>query len=349
MACVWIEGHESHRISTQYARKYASQSGNFTAVSGRVFGFGGGVQAPVMVTPPVGSGNTFVMGFGFRFASHLTVLNSGNQGFYVETGPDEQFHLEFESGSGLGVRFNLKRGSTTVATSSYFDFAVWHYIELKVTVRTGTNGAYELRHNGVLDISGTSVDLADTGGDGWDVFAYRFTSNVSNSVYLDDTYICDGTGAKNNDFLGPSIVEAVEVNADGTTNQFDQNSSVSAAYTHVDDPGQSTPDDTTTGGYIGSDTNTHKDLFAFTDLTQITGTIHAVQLGVQMAMGATGTRTVKTKYRDPDTTEADGTSHVVDSTNYDEFTEVFDNNPASAAAWDVTDIDGGEFGVEVVS
>jgi hypothetical protein len=66
-------------------------------------------------------------------------------------------------------------------------------------------------------------------------------------------------------------------------------------------------------------------------------------------MAAAGTRTVKTTYRDPDTTEADGDSHVVDSTTFDEFTEVFDDNPASAAAWDVADIDGGQFGIEVVS
>jgi len=66
-------------------------------------------------------------------------------------------------------------------------------------------------------------------------------------------------------------------------------------------------------------------------------------------MAATGTRTVRTKYRDPDTTVVNGSSHVVDSTVFDEFTEVFDDNPNSAAAWDVSDIDDGQFGVEVVS
>jgi hypothetical protein len=314
-----------------------------------VFGFSGGVSVAVAVTPSVGSGNTFVLGYGMKYASHVTEPNTGSQGLYIETGVDEQCHIETESDSGLGVRLHLKRGSTIVATSSYFGFGVWHYFEWKLTVRTATAGAYELRHNGVLDISGTSVDLASSGGDGWDVFSWRYSSNVGTTLFYDDVYICDGTGAKNNDFLGPSIVEAVEVSANGVSNQFDQNSSVSAAYTHVDDAGSSAPDDSTLGGYIGSDTNAHKDLFAMTDLTQISGTIHAVQLGVQMAMGATGTRTVKTKYRDPDTTQADGTSRVVDSTVYDEFTEVFDNNPASAAAWDVTDIDGGQFGVEVVS
>ena len=40
---------------------------------------------------------------------------------------------------------------------------------------------------------------------------------------------------------------------------------------------------------------------------------------------------------------------MVDSQVHDEFHQVFDQNPNSAAAWDVADIDGGQYGVEVVS
>lgn len=348
MACVWIEGMESHQTLTQYARKYASTSGSLANKSGRVFGNAGAIQSTVFVTPPIGSGNTFVIGYGLQYVFHNTGLNSGNQGLYCELGSDEQFHIETESGSGLGVRFNLKRGATLIATSDYFDFGVWHYFEWKITVRAGTDGTYELRHNGTLSMSGTSVNLADTGGDGWDTFAFRHTTNASSILFYDDMYVLDGTGAKNNDFIGPSIVEAAEVNGDGATVAW-TNNGTGANYTSVDDAGGSAPDESGAGGTNGSDTNAQKDLYALGDLAQITGTIHAVQLGVQLGMATAGTRTVKTKYRDPDTTEADGDSHVVDSTAFDEFTQVFDDNPASAVAWDVADIDDGQFGVEVVS
>ena len=347
MACVWIEGFESHTALSQNLRKYATFSGGFAIQSGRVHGNGAGMQTAIAVTPPVASGNTAVVGFGFRYASHQTGPNLNGTGIYIETGSSEQLRVESESTTALGVRFVLKRGATTIATSSYFDFGVWHYFEWKFIVRGSTNGAYELRHNGVLDISGTGVNLTDSGGDGWDTFAWRTVSNYSNIIRYDDVYVCDGTGTKNNDFLGPSIVEAAEVNADGSTIQW-TNNGTGANYTSVDDP-TGTTDESGAGGTNGSDTNAQKDLYALTDLVQITGTIHAVQLGVQLGMSAPGTRTVKTKYRDPDTTEADGDSHVVDSTVFDEFTQVFDNNPASGIAWDVTDIDDGQFGVEVVS
>ena len=348
MACVWIEGFESHIQQSQMSRKYGSFSGSWTPKSGRVFGAAGGAASVVAVTPPVGSGNTCVVGYGFTYPSHLSNPNLNTTGWYVESGPNEQVHVEHESTLGLGFRWSLQVGTTTIYTSPYYDFGVWHYFEWKFTVRTGTNGAWEFRHNGVAVNSGTSLDLANTGVDGWDTFAWRTVSNYSNSLIYDDFYLCDGTGSKNNDFLGPSVVEKVEVDTEGTTIEWTPDNGTDNS-NNVDDVGTSAPDDSGAGGFNYSDTNTNKDTFVMTDLTQITGTIHAVQLGVQLAMGAAGTRTVKTVYRDPDTTEADGDSHVVDSTTYDEFTQVFDDNPASAAAWDVTDIDGGEFGVEVVS
>jgi len=348
MATVWIEGFESHFAAQQMQRKYATFTGSWGNNAGRVFGRSGGPLSTVAITPSFGTDNSFTIGFGFRLSSHTTSINSNAQGLYVELGPDEQCHIEMESTSGTGVRFHIMRGATTVATSSYFDFGVWHYIEIELTVRTGTNGAYELRHNGVQDIQAGSVDLADTGGDGWDVFAFRYTSNVSSILLYDDMYINNGSGSTNTSFLGPSVVEGLLPNADGATNDW-TNNGTGANYTSVDDPATSNPDDSGAGGTNGSDVNTDLDLYEFEDLQQITGTIHAVQVGIQLGMAAAGTRTVRGKYRDPDTTVVNLDSHVVDQTTFDEFTQVLDENPNSAAAWDIADIDDGQFGVEVVS
>ena len=349
MTCVWIEGFETHYGTTQIARKYASSSGSMSNQSGRVFGRSGGVTSLVAVTPSIGGGdNTFIMGWGMQLTAHNNGLNSGNQGLYVETGVDEQFHVELESLFGTGFRLALYRGSTLINTTSYFDFGVWHYFELKVTVRDGTDGAYELRRNGVVEISDTGLNMADNATDGWDIFAFRYTTNTGGALRYDDMYLCNGAGSKNNDFLGPSIVEGILPNGAGASTDWTLGSGGSNNWDQVNDSAAST-DENTAGGINHSDTNGDKDLYAFEDLTQITGTIHAIQVGTQLAMNAAGTRTVKTVYRDPDTTEADGASHVVDSTGYDEFTEVLEDNPASAAAWDVADIDDGQFGVEVVS
>jgi hypothetical protein len=346
MAVVWVEGFETHTNTNQLARKYATVSGSVFTEPGRVFGTSIEPNSLVLVTPSLGTDNTFIMGIGVRMLSNFSTIETGAQGFYVETGSSEQCHVEIESDASNGFRFQLYRGATLIDSTSYTAFGSWVYLEVKITVRTGTNGAYEMRLNGATDTSGTSVNLAASGGDGWDVFSQRWSASYNTRLELDDIYIANGTGSVNNDFLGPQTVEGIEVDTDGATNQWTP-ATGSDNSNMVDDLGTSNPVDT--NNYNGSDTNTNKDLFNFTDLTDTAGTINAVQLGVQMAMASAGTRTVKTKYRDPDTTEADGTSHVVDSTSYDEFTEVFQQNPAATATWDSTDIDGGQFGIEVVS
>jgi hypothetical protein len=281
-----------------------------------------------------------------RLSSQVSGLNSNAQGLYFEKGANEQCHIEIQSNAG-GFEFRLMRGATQVAiTAENFDYGVWHYFEFQLTI-DDTVGAYEIRQNEVNVLSGTGVNLADDTGSQADVFAWRFISNVSAQLFFDDLYLVDSTGASNNDFLGDSIVEGLLPNANGATVQWTNNGS-GDNYTSVDD-NATTTDELGAGGTNGSDTNGQKDLYAFEDLTQIQGNIHFVQLGTQLGMAATGSRTVKTVYRDPDTTEADGDSHVVDQTVFDEFPEVLDQNPASAAAWDVDDINNGQFGVEVVS
>jgi len=343
----WMEGFETHMAEEQLARKYATQSGTVAQRAGRVHGNAGGPNSLVLVTPSLGLSSTVIMGFGMRLATQQTTLNSGAQGFYFERGASEQCHIEIQSNAG-SFELKLMRGSTQIGiTTETFAYGAWHHFEVSVTTDP-SSGAYEIRHNEVNVLSDTGVNLADSGSAQSDVWAMRFSSNVGAQLYLDDFYLIDTTGSTNNTFRGDTLVEGILPNANGATNAWTQNGS-GDNYTSVDDPATSAPDDSGTGGTCGSDTNGQKDLYAYEDLTQIQGNIHFIQVGTQLGMAATGSRTVKSKYRDPDTTEADGDTHTVDSTQFDEFTEIMDENPAASAAWDVADINNGQFGVEVVS
>lgn len=353
MAGRWAEGFESHRISSQQGRKYATQVGGMSQVAGRTFGNAGapGVSGAILVTPSMGNNNTWIVGFGCFVASHNTNLNSSAQGMYFESGVNEQFHIELITTNGVGFRVALYRGATLINETGNFPFSVWQYFELKVFINT-TTGTYELRRNGVVEISGSGVNTALAGNVGADIFAFRWTTDQSSRLRLDDMYICDGSGSKNNDFLGPRIVEMVEVTANGDTNQWDNdNTGVPDAnnFDQVNDSGGSAPDESGAGGTISSDTNGEVNLFTMSDLQQITGNIDFVFLGIQAAMAAAGSRTLRFKFRHNSTTTVNGDSFVVNSTVYDEFIQVWDDNPVTAVAWDVTDIDAAQFGLEVVS
>jgi len=348
MAGKWLEGFETHTNTAQLTRKYETFTGSVASSAGRVFGNSAGMNSTVAVTPSLGLSTTWITGWGMKITSQQTSLNSGAQGLYWEKSSTEQCHIEFVNNAG-SFEVRILRGATTIATTSQaFAYGVWHHFELSVTIRTSTNGAYELRHNEVNVLSGSGVNLANAGSDQADIFALRFVNNFSTTVFFDDINCKDSTTTENNTFLGDFVIEGKLPNANGTTIQWTNDAGSGSNFNNVQDSGASAPDESGAGGTNSSDTSGQKDLYAFADLTEIDGSIAFVQVGVQLAMAAAGSRSVKIKYRDNGGTEADVSTVVVASTTYDEFFAVMDQNPAVPADWDVTDINGGEWGVEVV-
>lgn len=345
MALRWFEGFETHRVSTQLARKYASTSGigGLTSEAGRVAGNAMSGQL-VLVSKSLGLDNTWTIGFGLYVPANFTASTNG---IYLEKGALEQMHVGFANTAG-SFNLTIQRGATVLATTtSNFAYGQWHYFELKATVRTGTNGAYELRQNEINVLSATGVNLANAGSDGADIFALRCT-NVSNR--WDDIYVCDsvdlGDGLPNNDFKGDSQIRGGLPNAVGDVQNFTPGSGT----THhllVDEPATTSPTDGT--DVVHSDTNGHKELFGFGDLAAVNGNIYGLMICSQMAMNAPGARTLKHVYRNLADAEFNPANFVVNSTAYTEFQDVLPINPISALPWTETEINDAQFGVEVVS
>ena len=339
MTLHWIEGFETHNSTAQLGYKYYTQSGTYSTKTGRVFGTSIAPNNGALVTPAFSPSSEGVIGFGFYLQDHRSALGSTNQnGMHFELGGALQLLVSPESTSGSGFRFRVMRGSTILATTPYFPFGAWVYVEFKAECLT-SGGSYELRVDGAVEVTGTGVDTADSGSDGWDSVAMRYGS-LSSRVYLDDIYVIDTSGTTNNDYLGAVVVEGLVPTAEGTSadwgSQGNTNNGINVG-------------DTSDSSYNKSDTNGNQDLYVYEDLQEIDGTIYGVQLNSQLAMNEVGSRTVKTQYRDPDTTEADIESHTLSSTVIDSYASVLEENPTSSTAWTVSDIDDGEFGIEVVS
>lgn len=345
MAGLWTEGFETHQATGQWDRRYSTRTGSFTIQSGRVFGSSGSINSPVFIPPAFALEDTVGIAFGLNILAQVSGLNSGSQGLYWERGGNEQVHLEFVNNSG-SFELKVMRGGTQLGiTTELFDYNVWHHFELKVTVHTST-GAFELRHNTVNVLSASGVNTANFGSNQVDNIALRFTTTSTN-FRLDDIGAWGASGDAPTDFVGDGVVEGITVSGAGATTQWTP--SAGSNFDNVDDAGTATPDDTGAGGFNSSDTVGQQDLYAFTDLTQIDGTILWVQLDTQLAMAATGSRNVKTKFRDPDTTVVDIATHAVTQTVYASVADVMSVNPNTSAAWDVTEVNGGQFGVEIGS
>ncbi len=343
MTLKWIDGFESWGDVTYATRAYLTLSGVTPQSSGigpRVspgLRYGGFATTATMNTPSLGADNTWVVGFGFHSNSTSTVFS-----VRFLSGGSEQCRFETESSGGI-LRWRLLRGATVIASSSTFALNQWFYFELRVTARTGTNGAYEVRQNEVAIMSGSSVNLANVGTDGADSVGF---SCATAACSVDDIYILDSAGAApNNNFLGDSVAMSILPQAEGHQNDFTPSTGVNNAAL-ADDP------DTAASGadFNSSDTNNHEDYYTFTDLPGTgLGTIHGIKVSGSFAMASAGSRVARYRYYNGTTEFTLGANVSAASTSIVELPQVVGVNPDTGAAWTKTDIDNAEFGVEVVS
>jgi hypothetical protein len=336
MALKWIEGFEIGRMRTELEDKYDVYYGPAnTGYTGRLAGNAG--YPTYLTTPSLGSTSTWIVGFGFKRTSSAT-----HQYFDIYLGASRQLTIKFHS-NGIGTDYNIKvlRGATELATgSTSLAFNTWYYIEFKVVIDPSA-GAFEVRVNEAQDSYDTGVNTAESGSANADVFHLRNPWNA----YIDDWYICNNSGATCNDFLGDCQIEGIFPNGAGDRTEWDP--SAGSNYACVDDP-QSAYN---TGDYVYDDTAGQGDLYEFGDPGAISGEIKGIAIINFAALSAAGSRVVRNIYK----TDGGGTEYdlsgnfAVASTDPAGFVMIQEQNPDTSDAWTESELQNGQFGVEVVS
>lgn len=306
--------------------------------TGRLFGQSNNATNAVFTTRSFGLRTTLVTGYGWNINGDP----GAGRGKSFLKGGVEQFRWEYvDAVTGFTIVF--KRGATTLGTSPIFAYNAWHYFEIKAVIDTGTSGSIELRRNEVPVLTLTSINTANVGTSGADAMGYNYNTSTGNPLW-DDFYILDTTGSDNNDFLGDSAIEGFTVTADGATIQWTR-AAGTANFQMVDD-GNSNSD---TNDYNSSDTVGQIDLFVCSDLVFTTGTIFGVKVSLSLAMSAAGSRNVGTRFRDSGGSGAAGGTFAVTTTSYSIFSHIFERNPISTLLWTNADVNGGQFGYEVLA
>ncbi len=342
MVLKWMDGAEIWGDSSGVYQSRGYAGGTTTIGAARLspglrsLNFGSNLQ----LTPVLGQTNVWVVGFGLQMAASNSIF----EWRFLDAGL-EQVRLEASDNGDDTFEIKVFRGATELGvTSESFVEGIWHYFECKMTVRTGTNGAVEVRHNETSVLTLSSQNTADQGTDGCD--AHEFGRNTAASTMLmDDIYILDNTGAVNNDFLGDVVCVGLLPTADGNQNDFTRSTGAVNA-DNVDDI-STTADE---AAWNSSDTNAHQDFYVYEDLPATgLGSIFGVRIVTDAAMEAVGNRTLKPKFRAASTAEGDGANFVVDGTSVVSHVVILDEDPVALGAWTRTEIDAGEFGIEVVS
>ena len=203
------------------------------------------------------------------------------------------------------------------------------YLEFKWTA-----GHLTIRCDGA-----TVLDLAGNFGAGP---ANQITLGTSVGYYLtlDDIYVCDDTGAANNDFLGDTRILSTIPTGDGAELQWTP-SSGTTHYTLLD---EATPNGDT--DYISAAAAGQTDTFTFPALTLPTGygILRAVQVMAyaKSPVGGVDRLAGIARVGGTDYPSAEGIVQAV----YTGIANVFEGNPATGNPWTLAEVNAAEWGVK---
>jgi hypothetical protein len=239
----------------------------------------------------------------------------------------------------------VMRGASTPVTNGSalkaLRLDVWHYLEWKVTIANSIGASTcQVRVDGVVMITvATGQDLQSTAN----ASANMIQLVGANSIDFDDLYICDGQGSVNNDFLGDVRVDALLPNGEGSNSAW----TCSTGTTHYSLVDEAAPNDDT--DYLSSATATQRDSHAMAALPSMNSpVIKGVMLSASAKKDDAGARQIKNLVKSGATTQAGSTAHSLAS-SYAYYSEVFETDPDTAAAWTESGLNAIEAGVECVA
>ena len=243
--------------------------------------------------------------------------------------------LELEYGSGPTV--------VTLGTSAQtIQQGAWNYLEVAVE---SASGYYELRVNGATWIHGTNANLVSSGISLATWIGLVQSSPSSYEMYVDDVYICDGTSAQNNGFLGPISISCLLPIEDGNITAWGRGGTDTGA--NFSQINENPPDNLTT--YIWETLDAHDNTSIFAPVASLG--VMGVVVNICCQNNSTPPRLIRAICGSPDS--AVQFDNGVDleppeTPTWQILQGFFPTDPAlGGEAWTPSLINGTEFGVKL--
>ena len=353
MALRWIDSFDNIRLAsgatTALLSKYdpaesaatiflSDAPGGLTARTGAdAIGLATGEKL-ITKTLPV-SGTTAILGVAIYVPAGSLTTAQVVPIVGVHEGSTFHFGVGIDYSGGFGTAFKLTalRGTTVLATTTAtFPANSWLYVELKVLVHASA-GTYEVHVDGTSVLSATGVQTSNGGTAVWDRARLGSVWTGALLMHFDDFYVCDGSTAARNDFLGPQKVESVRmVPGNGTYHAW----TPSVGTDHGANVDETAPDGDTTYNAASA---AAKDSYLHSALT-LTGAINGVQVNPYWRKTDTGACTARTLIRASSADYPGATQSPL--TTYSVMPDVVEKNPATTADWTASAFNAAEFGAE---
>lgn len=243
----------------------------------------------------------------------------------------------------IEARRGTRTGTLLATGTTPVPDALWYHLQVHiqvadsggvVQVRLNGAGTNEINFTGDTKNGGTSTNI--------DRVTFRTHPVVTDNTWISDIALLDGTGTVNNTWPGDCRVQTLVPNGNGDTSQgVGSDSDSTNNYLLVDELPFSSTD------YVGFTTDGEGDTYTLTDLAAATTTVKGVQLVFSAAKSDAGTKSIKRRMRSVGTTYVG--SSIALGTSYQTSIELFENDPATAAAWTVSGVNALEAGAEAAT
>lgn len=261
--------------------------------------------------------------------ANTTGSPDGSFSVYVKDNTDL---VAFGSGTGL---------NETVA--DVFTPGLWHYVETKFSIHSST---------GILKVEVDGVEHIDFTGDTQDFFGNTIGiqfggANVSGAILtdtgedyfaMDCIYILKTEGGAPDDFLGSRTrIKSLPPNGDNVAD-WDTTSSGTVHYTLVDENGADASD------YVETTTDTDRDEFDLTNMTESSGTFHAIKIEAEATDEGDTDNNLDVEVESGGSRSQ--TNHAVTDASATVYEHYAVTDPQGAGAWTKTRIDAMRAGIE---
>jgi hypothetical protein len=229
---------------------------------------------------------------------------------------------------------SVKRGDTVLGTSTFVaSWNTYYYYEVRMEISNNARVEIRCEGNPILILEG--VDTQTT----LNSYANLITLGSSMLTLVCDIYICDATGSRNNDLLGPVRVMYQPPAGDGEYTDFIPSSGVEP-YKMVDEAIANHDTD-----YVSSKVAGDKVSFTFPPIPVVPGSLAGVQIVQDIRKDSTSNRSIRPFARRSGS-EAALTEHDV-TTTYTYYREILEIDPITGQPWTVSNLQNTEWGVEV--
>ncbi len=341
MALLWLDGFDNYGTSVGstpspawvITRKYGQisyEDQRMWVASGRFGQYGLQLfsdEAGFLLTPNLTTDDTIIIGCGFKISKEgggypIRLYDGATQGVSVKLVNNE---LAITPGTGTPYATTVNLGLLPMT---------WYYIELKVKC-ANVGGTYELRVSGKTVLSGSGDTQIGS-------HAYHtrvgFFSADNATPYFDDFYVCDGSGAANNDFLGDVRVVTVRPNGEGGLTEWTPDSGSNYARVNEVISGEDS-------NYVEDGTTGHEDRYTFGDLSGVEN-INGLMICTDCRETDAKSFSLKTVCQSDTTHDLDA-GQAIGTTDYITRRRIMETDPNTSAAWTQTNFNAAEFGIQV--